>query len=134
MHGVALIIIGIGAAIYFIVDDAIDKKIEGCMYRHFYATKLLEEFNVTLDRDPSKINYSAEECQTIIDQGRRKTSFKIDKMDFPDCFKQQLKGTYLDSMMLKAVLEKYGRDYKIVLQTVMAKVRAVCTAPKSPSA
>lgn len=106
-----MIIVGLGVAIYFIVDDAIDSKIEGCLYKHFYTTKLLSKYNVTTEKDPDKIGYSTEECKSIVDQARRKTLYRLDETRNPfQCSKQQLKENYLEDLMLMGASDKFDRQ------------------------
>lgn len=118
-----LILAGLAVGIYFIVADAIDRKIENCMFKHFHDTGLLEEYKVNWGKDPSKISYTTDECKTYIDLGRKKTSHKIDETAFklkPECVKQRLKDVFLDVLMMKSVIDKYqieAPDFKTVVVT-----------------
>lgn len=128
-----VIIVGLGVAIYFIVDDAIDKKIETCMFKHFQAKGLLEKYNVTVDKDLSKTSYSTEDCSSIVEQGQEKTAAKIDTMAVPPCMRQRFKSEHLDALMLKAVLEKFGRNGETIKNSVLVAAQTYCSSLVPPN-
>lgn len=123
-----VIIAGLATAIYFIIDDAIDKKIENCMYKHFFTTNVLATLNVTLEKDPAKIPFSTEECQSIVDQGLSKTKRKINALAAPDCYKKLMTTKFLNFMMFKGVLEKFDKTEQAtaVEADIHKKIAAEC--------
>lgn len=125
-----VIILGLGVAIYFIVDDAIDKKIESCMFKHFQAKGLLEKYNVTVD--PSKNNFSTEDCASIIEQGQKKTAANIELMAVHNCLKQRFRSEHLDALMLRAVLEKFGRNGDNIKNSVFVAAQSYCASLAPP--
>lgn len=119
-----VIILGLGVAIYFIVDDAIDKKIEGCMFKHFQAKELLAKYNVTALNDQSNSSFATDDCSSIIDEGRAKTEAKVSRTAMHPCMKNKIISDYLDDMMLKGVLEKFGHNGTYIQVNVIQQVSA----------
>lgn len=95
-------------AIYFIVADAINRKSEACLYRHFSTSGLLQKYNVTLDHDYAKSTYSDQDCQSFVDTSRKRTLEKIDTKNTTECIKTEFKGPHIESLMLEGVAAKFG--------------------------
>lgn len=126
----AIIIVGLGAAVYFIIDDALNEKIKACMIKHFTTTGMFQKANITIDPN-EKFSYSDEDCQWIVDEGRAKTIKYIDALTIDACFKEQFKGAYLEPMMFAKVLEKAGHNSTGVMASVMGGTRKVCSPQPS---
>jgi hypothetical protein len=123
------ILAGLFVAIYFIIDDAIDKKIEACLTKHFYTEKVFEKMSLTSPTDPAKINYSKEDCQYIVDEGRNRTASAIRSLPgASDCVKNVLETHFLDTMLLKSALDKKNRkeDGSRILMRVLAQAMKPC--------
>lgn len=116
-------------AIYFIIDDAIDKKVEACLKKHFFTEKVYEQLNITSSIDPSKIAYSKEDCQYIVDEARSRTTTKIRTMtNSTECVKKVLEEKFLDFVLLKSALDKHNRekDGSKILLGVLTKANDIC--------
>lgn len=109
LFSAALIIVGLGAAIYFIVADAIDRKIETCMYNHFHANNMLQKYNVTV-LNQSSTTYSTDDCASIIATGRKRTNKSIDEKSIDECIKDQFRQHFVDDLMLMGFLNKNRKD------------------------
>jgi hypothetical protein len=80
------------------------------MTKHFYTEKVFATLNMTSKTDLSKITYTKEDCQSIIDEGRSRTTAGIQAMtNVSECVKLQFEGPFLNFIMLKKVLEKTDR-------------------------
>lgn len=120
-----------GVAIYFIVDDAIDRKVKECLTKHFDDQKLFTAFNITAPDDLATIKYSAEDCDSIVKKGYEKTKRKIDELPFNDCVKKTFKTkNYLDTIMLWAVLQKEGHNATAILKGAAIQAVHACEANK----
>lgn len=122
-----LILGGLAVAIFFIISDALDKKIENCMFMHFHSSGLVDQYNVSWNKDPARISYTTDECQSFIDQGRKKTSLKIDEMAVPPCFKKHFKEVFLDTIMLKNVMDRYNIEAPEFFSGLKKNVTAECS-------
>lgn len=127
----AAIITGLCVAIYFIIDDAIDKKVEACLTKHFYSEGVFAKLNMTdpSPKDPAKITYTREDCQSIVDEARRRTIVGIKAMTrVSDCVKQTFEAKFLDFVLLKSALEKQNRvaDGSKVLAGILPMAKAAC--------
>lgn len=124
-----MILVGLGVALYFIIDDAIDKKIEACLTKHFYTEKVFEKLDITPPKDPLKITYSKEECQSIVDQARNRTVTGIQGMtNTTDCVKEIFVTQFVDFVLLKSALEKKNKreDGSKILLGILPKAKALC--------
>lgn len=101
------------------------------MFKHFYNSGLLGEFNITTERDPSQISYSVEECASIIEQAHRKVALKIDQDPSPDCFQRQFKGQFKETMLLVAALKKKEKDTKGILSAIMPQIMTLCPSKQT---
>jgi hypothetical protein len=111
LSSATVILVGLGVAIYYIIDDAIDKKVEDCLTKHFYTEKLFEKLNFTSPKDPTKINYSKEDCQGIVTEARRRTVAAIKHMkNVSECVKGTFEEKFVDMMLLKSALDKKNRQ------------------------
>lgn len=109
LFSAALIIVGLGAAIYFIVADAMDRKIETCMYNHFHGNNMLQKYNVTV-LNQSSTTYSTDDCASIIATGRKRTNKSIDEKSLDDCIRDQFRQHFVDDLMLMGFLNKNRQD------------------------
>lgn len=107
----AAIIIGFGVALYFIISDAIDKKTEDCLTKHFFTEKIFQTLNLTSEKDPSKITYTREDCQWIVDEARNRTVSRIKEMhNVSECVKKAYEGRLLNFILFKLALDKQNRQ------------------------
>lgn len=121
-----------GVAIYFIVDDAIDKKVKACLTKHFDNQKLFAQYNITAPEDLATIAYSAEDCASIVQKGYEKTRNKINDLPFDACVKGAFKDKpFLDTIMLWAVLQKEGHNVTAILKGAAHQAGLACAASKS---
>lgn len=129
----AVVILGaLGVAIYFIVDDAIDKKVKACLTKHFDNQRLFTAYNITAPEDLATITYSAEDCDSIVQKGYEKTRRKIDELPFEACVKNAFKNKpFLDTIMLWAVLQKEGHNATAILRGAATKAGYACEATKT---
>ena len=128
-YSATIILVGLGIAIYFIINDAIDKKTEACLKKHFFTEKVYEQLNITSSIDPSKITYSKEDCQYIVDEARRRTSKTIKAMtNSTECVKTVLEEKFLDLVLLKSALDKHNRekDGSLIMGGILTKANGFC--------
>lgn len=117
----------LGVAIYFIVDDAIDRKVSACLTKHFHEQRLFQAFNITAPVDVSTITYSTDDCKSIIEKGYEKTRLKVDQFPYEDCVKNAFKNKpFLDTIMLYVVLTKQGHNATAILTGAQGKARSGC--------
>jgi hypothetical protein len=124
----AAIIIGLGAAVFFVIKDILDEKINACMMRHFNTTGMFQNANITID--PSlKFNYSEEDCKWIVEEGRAKTLKYINSLTVPECYRERFRDTHLESMMFSKVLDKAGFNSTLVMVAMMTDTKKACDQP-----
>lgn len=128
-----MVVLGaLGVAIYFIVDDAIDRKVSACLTKHFHEKRLFQAFNITAPVDVATITYTNDDCSSIIEKGHEKTRLKINEFSYGDCVKDAFKNTpFLDTIMLYMVLTKQGHNATAILTSAQAKASYGCE--KSPA-
>lgn len=100
------------------------------MIKHFYDKRFLQ--NMTLDRDPSKIKLTADDCENIINKGREKTRNKILSNNFlAGCPMDQYLTTYLDHALFGNLLEKLGRTKDAVKWNLVfaQSINNLCNPP-----
>lgn len=121
-----MIVVGLGVAIYFIVADAIDKKAENCLFKHFEKEGLLDKYNVTLEKDLTNLNYSEIECQSFVERAEKVTKKRIDDLTVSPCIKGQFADPLFKSMMLKGVMDRYNFNSTLVMVPVMKEAMTAC--------
>jgi UTP-glucose-1-phosphate uridylyltransferase len=90
---------------------------------------VFEKLNFTSPTDPAKINYSKEDCQYIVDEGRNRTAAGIRRLpNASDCVKNVLEDHFLDIMLLKSALDKKNRkeDGSRILMDVWPRAMKSC--------
>lgn len=123
-----MVVLGaLGVAIYFVVDEAIDRKVTACLTKHFHEKRLFQAFNITAPVDVATITYSADDCNSIIEKGYENTRQKIDKFQYGDCVKNAFKNKpFLDTIMLYMVLTKEKHNATAILTGAQEKASSGC--------
>lgn len=123
-----MVILGaLGVAIYFIVDDAIDRKVTACLTKHFHEQRLFQAFNISEPVDVTTITYTTDDCKSIIEKGYEKTRLKVDTFPYDSCVKTAFKNKpFLDTVMLYMVLTKQGHNATAILTGAKAKASNGC--------